>query len=102
MRYQLVVQVTASSLEDFDRMVALEDELALTLGGAGEIDGHDAGQGETNIFILTDHPHQVYEKLRSIASARAIISTLRVAYRAIDGDEYTILHPVGLEHFEVA
>ena len=39
---------------DLDALVALEDRLEQDVNGAYEVDGHDAGAGEMNIFILTD------------------------------------------------
>jgi len=102
MNYHVVVQMSPSSLDDFDRMIALEEELITTLGDVGEVDGHDAGQGEVNIFILTNEPRQIYERLRLTPKARDLMPELRIAYRSIDGDEFKILHPPGLTHFEVA
>jgi len=55
MKCQLVLQFTAASMEDFDRLV-LEDSLIQELEGLATVDGHDFGMGEFNIFILTDDP----------------------------------------------
>lgn len=102
MEYQLVLQLPASSIEDYDRMIAVEEALIEGLAGLADVDGHDAGQGEVNIFILTDDPRQVFERIRLLPGARDIVRDLRVAYREINGDEFEILFPPGLDHFEVA
>lgn len=102
MKYQLVLQLPASSIEDYDRMIAVEEELIEGLAGLADIDGHDAGQGEVNIFILTDHPQQTFERIRLLPGARDVVRELRVAYREINSDEFKVLFPPGLDHFEVA
>ena len=56
MKYQLVLQFSADSLTDYDRLVSLEDKLIEELSGSANIDGHDFGSGEFNIFILSDEP----------------------------------------------
>jgi len=55
MSYQLVLQVRGESLSDFDAMMNLEQELAVELDDIAEVDGHDMGCGEINIFILTSN-----------------------------------------------
>ena len=47
------MQFRGDSLDDFDAMVALEEELTEELGDSADVDGHDVGSGETNIFIYT-------------------------------------------------
>ena len=37
-------------------MIELEEGIMTSLGNLGQVDGHDAGSGEMNIFILTDQP----------------------------------------------
>jgi hypothetical protein len=95
--YQLVVQPPS---EDLDTLVALEESVEQELGGAGEVDGHDIGTGESNVFILTSDPRATFEKLRP---ALAGISSMRVAYRRIEpfGD-WVILYPPDLREFGVA
>jgi hypothetical protein len=52
MKYQLVLQFPATSLDDYDTFVALEEILRQKICDFGEIDGHDFGSGEMNIFII--------------------------------------------------
>ena len=53
MKYQLVLQLPASSIKDYDEMIELEETIIKGIGSLGKVDGHDAGSGEMNIFILT-------------------------------------------------
>ena len=55
MQYQLVLQFSGDSLGDYDAMLALEDDLIQEFGHA-DVDGHDIGSGETNIFLVTSEP----------------------------------------------
>ena len=61
MQHQLVLQFNGDSFEDYDAMLALEDELIEALGDTADIDGHDIGAGETNIFIFTSAPEQTFQ-----------------------------------------
>ena len=57
MTTQLVLQFKADGdLGSFEKLVSFEETLSLLLGQIAEVDGHDFGSGEMNIFILTDHP----------------------------------------------
>lgn len=102
MKYQLVLQLPASSIKDYDAMIELEDGIMTSLGNFGQVDGHDAGSGEMNIFILTDQPKLAFEHLKQALGTKDLMPELKAAYREIGDDEFTILHPTGLSHFAIA
>jgi hypothetical protein len=64
MRFQAVLQWPAHSFNDYDEMVAVEDLLIAKLSEQSEVDGHDFGTGETNIFVQTDDPRRAFEEIR--------------------------------------
>jgi hypothetical protein len=101
MKYQLVLQLPFSSIKDYDEMVELEEVIVGGLGNLGEVDGHDAGSGEMNIFILTDQPKVAFARIQQHLGTRDFMPDLKVAFRAISEDEFTILHPPGLAHFDI-
>lgn len=101
MRYQLVLQFAADSMEDYDRLVALEDRLIEELGEAATVDGHDFGLGEFNIFIFADDPATVFDKAHGIVVDQGVPNVLQSAYRKMDGEDYTILWPSSLTEFNV-
>ena len=74
MKYQLVLQFAASSTEDFDRLVALEDRMIGELDDLATVDGHDFGLGEFNIFILTDDPAESFGKAQRVVAGRAYLT----------------------------
>jgi hypothetical protein len=65
------------------------------------LDGHDVGSGEMNIFIHTDDPSLAFERIKLSHRRQGFMTRLRVAFREIDSDEYTILYPQGLSEFTV-
>ena len=73
MTFQLVLQFNSDSLSDYDAMVTLEDELIQELGDAADVDGHDIGSGQTNIFIVTSDPESTFGR----AKAKGIRFTCR-------------------------
>jgi hypothetical protein len=100
--YQLVFQLRGSSQLDFEEMLGLEQELRSEIGDLGEVDGHDVGQGEMNIFVLTTSPIHCFEHVRSVRGVARAMPRLKVAYRRLDSDDYEVLHPPGLHTFTVA
>ena len=101
MKYQLVIQWPASSLTDYDAMVKIEDSLIEQLSEEHDVDGHDFGSGEMNIFVHTDDPESAFEEVRSILGSDPSWSSVRVAYRELLGSGYTPLWPEGLREFRV-
>ena len=101
MTYQLVLQFPESDFPDFDQLIELEGAVAECLGNLGDLDGHDIGSGEVNLFILTAQPGKAFEKVRSV-EAVARHSSMSAAYRHLDSEEFTVLYPLGLAKFLVA
>lgn len=71
------------------------------LASAHDVDGHDAGSGEVNIFIRTDDPRQAFTEAKAILGSRDFWIDARAAFREIARSEYTILWPKDLREFEV-
>lgn len=57
MTAQLVLQFAkAEDLNNYDKLLRFEEALISLLGRSADVDGHDFGSGEMNIFILTEDP----------------------------------------------
>ena len=95
MKFQLVLQFMASSAREFDQLIDLEDKLERRLKGTAEVDGHDFGSEEMNIFILTDDPIAIFDKAKRILEGNRLWGKMKAAYRPIDGNNYTCLWPEG-------
>jgi len=101
MKYQLVLQWPASSIKDYDAIIEIENALGENLSAANDVDGHDAGSGEVNIFIRTDEPKRAFNEVKAVLGTRDFWVDARVAYREVAGREYTILWPKDLSQFKV-
>lgn len=101
MEYLLVLQLPITTLADFDRMIELEELIRADLGNLAEVDGHDAGSGEGNIFIFTDNPSDVFARIRAMAEMAQVLPLLKAAYREVEQATFVILHPIGLNHFSI-
>lgn len=102
MKFQLVLQFPAEGIKQFDELVAVEENLIQNLPPASEVDGHDFGSGEFNIFVLTDQPREAFDAARKLIKKSPFQNELRAAYRERGKDEYVILWPEHLQEFRVA
>ena len=93
MEYLLIIQVQAESLDDFDAIVRLEERLTETIGNTADVDGHDFGSREANIFIITSDPISTFDLLQDLLKHQGIMDQCKVAYREISGEQYTVLWP---------
>ena len=103
MRYQLILQFRGSSLEDYDTMVALEEELISELGVTARVDGHDLGSGEANIFIFTADPRQTFRQAMPALDRCGGLKNVKAAFREVGSDFLTVIWPEGAsEKFTIA
>lgn len=103
MTYILVLQWSGSTEADFDGLIAMEDLLLAELPEAhGLVDGHDFGSGEMNIFVHTELPLEAFADVMSTLGSHSRWADVRAAYRGIDSDDFVLLWPKTLEHFDVS
>lgn len=100
MKYQLVIQWPATSMKDYDALIEIEEVLIEKLSKMHEVDGHDIGAKEFNIFIQTDNPQSASNEVKTILSD-SVYSDARAAYREISKSEYKILWPKSLTKFSI-
>jgi len=92
MKYQLVLQFPTDESSDFDALIELEGILILNIGSDHNVDGHDFGSGEMNIFVHTDDPQEAFSSSYGLVPSD-LRATLRAAYRRLDGEKYSWLFP---------
>jgi hypothetical protein len=102
MQYQLVLQFNGNSLGDYDAMVAIESDLIQELGDTADVDGHDIGAGETNIFIVTSTPEIAFHRAKAVLDRSQLLGAVRAAYRPLAGQTFTVLWPAHRQDFSVA
>ncbi len=101
-KYQLVLQFAASDATAFDQLVSFEERLPSHLRGLAEVDGHDFGLGEYNLFIHSDEPEQTYQVVESLRRSELPTRIATAAYRDFCEDEYIVLYPPGTTNFRIA
>lgn len=82
-------------------MLLLEERLTSEIGPLGDVDGHDVGARQMNIFILTDDPKAAFEHIRHLIDASIFANSYAAAYRPVAGEDYAVLHPPGVRVFKV-
>ncbi len=101
MNHQLVLQFQGNDAATLEKVIELEDRLieALNRVGGADVDGHESGDGVTNLSLLARNPAGVWEKIESLVEAAASedLEINAVAYRPIDGDDFTVLWPADYE-----
>jgi hypothetical protein len=103
MRFQLVLKFRGDSLADYDQMIAVEDRLNEALGDSADVDGHDAGTGETNIFIFTSDPVATFRRALPVLQSLDQLQRVTAAFRDVEGEQFTVIWPEGsTQDFTVA
>jgi hypothetical protein len=93
MRFQLIIQLPGDASADLDTLVALEEELIGRLGPGAQVDGHDLGASQGNIFVLTNSPADTFAHIRPLLAQNGLLGVARVAYRKLQASEFTVLWP---------
>jgi hypothetical protein len=100
--FQLVLQFEAEKPNDLEDLVKIEDMFRDVLGPKANVDGHDMGAGEFNIFIFTSAPEETFERALALLSAHGPLRKFKAAYREPEAEEFVILWPLGLSVFNIA
>jgi hypothetical protein len=78
-----------------DELLTLEDQLIQTVGECVEVDGHDIGASEANIFIECDDPEAMFNACVPVVERAGLLGLLSAGHRPLRGDTYTRVWPVG-------
>jgi len=78
----------------YEALISLEERLLDALDESAEVDGHDIGSGESNIFILAKDPRQAFELSRPILESVGLLDSVRAAYRGTSEEHYTVIWPL--------
>jgi hypothetical protein len=94
MECQLALQFAPWGHRTFDDLVALEEHLEAIEDLRAEVDGHDLGSDEANIFLFADDPSRTFTHCLPAIRAAGLVSVLSAAYRKTGEDEYIRIWPV--------
>jgi hypothetical protein len=95
MQYQLVYRFRKSSLERPDVIQSLERALAESLGDAVQLDGHDIGPREVNLFLMTSDPVAAFRRSKPDLERLALLDKVTAAHRVEGGARFTVIWPLG-------
>ena len=93
MQYQLTLQFRGDAFDSYDAMIALEEDLIAALVDSAEVDGHDVGSDETNIFVVTSDPAAAFAVAKPVLQLAGLLDTVTAAYREINGERYVVIWP---------
>lgn len=97
----LTLQWDAKADYSLDSLIEIEDALISGLSANDEVDGHDIGSGQANIFIETPDPHRAFDDAMRVLKEYPSGTGVRAAFRAPQDESYSILWPKGLRLFSV-
>jgi hypothetical protein len=89
-------------LADYDWLIDIEQKIENLLPDSAEVDGHDMGSDEMNLFIVAESPNDAFERILSSLPELKTRPGYRAAFRDSYGSSnYTVLWPEGVTHFSV-
>jgi hypothetical protein len=89
-------------MDTYDAVLDIEDLLIDSLDDGSDVDGHDVGSDEMNIFVSTDDPQATFKRVEATLPTHPLCVDLKAAFRAKDQDYYSVLWPESLRDFSVA
>lgn len=94
MNYQLVIKFWRQPLPDESLMAIITNELKEALGDTATLDGHDAKDGEINLFVLTDDPKRAFRRVKKTLETQGIDQGFSAASRLVGGAQFTSIWPL--------
>jgi hypothetical protein len=96
------VQIKPATSDDLNRLVTWENMLTQHLAPTVEVDGHDLGSGEFNVFVFPDDPSRTFQKIHELPETKLLSGSMTAAYRPVDGEESVLLWPLDATQFNLA
>jgi hypothetical protein len=90
---QLVIEFAGDSPEQFEKVVALQEEMDGSLM-SGTVDGNDVGGGVVNVFIITKSPNQCFAEALTYVGKHGLRPSA-AGMRDLQKEEYIRLLPKG-------
>jgi hypothetical protein len=98
---QLVLQFDLSAPDDYDAVLAVEEELTAALADMAEVEGHNVCTRMMHVFIWCDEADETFTSVREIVDP-GLLDHARAGWRHADEDAFTPLWPPGLDRFDVS
>jgi hypothetical protein len=94
-QYQLVLRFRKTFFADATSVHALEQALAEALGNGAQLDGHDTGARDIDLFMLTSDPASTFRRSKPTLERLQLLERVVAAYRLEGGARFTVVWPLG-------
>ena len=94
MNYQLVLKFRKTNASA-DTLRALELALTEDLAGTAQLDGHDTGARNVDLFIVTADPKSTFRRSKPALERLQLLDHVVAAHRIEGGSRFTVAWPLG-------
>jgi hypothetical protein len=94
MNYQLVMRFPKASASA-ETLRALEIALGQDLAGTAQLDGHDTGARNVDLFIVTADPKSTFRRSKPALERLQLLDRVTAAHRLEGGSRFTVVWPLG-------
>ena len=101
MEQQLVLEFPVPSMDEYDAVAAVEEDLGEALGEEAEVTGHEARRGLMYLFIWCHDAEETFAAVRPVVE-EALLPEMRAGWRHADTDAFAALWPPGADAFDVS
>ena len=95
MQYQLVLRFRKASFGNPEDIDTLERALADALGDTAQLDGHDTGARDIDLFISSTDPASTFRRSKPALQNLLVLDRVIAAYRLEGGARFTVVWPLG-------
>ena len=93
MQSQLVLKFRRPVL-DSAGVATLEGHLRDTLGNTVELDGHNEGVRDIDVFILTEDPASTFRRCKPVLEKMQVLDRVVAAHRFVGGLQFKVIWPL--------
>ena len=96
-----MLEFPVPTMDEYDAVAAVEEELGEVLGEEAEVAGHEARRGLMYVFIWCHDAEETFAAARP-AIDEGLLPEMRAGWRHADTDAFAPLWPPGAEAFGVS
>jgi hypothetical protein len=93
MQSQLVLKFRRPVL-DTAGVAALEAQLRDTLGDSVQLDGHNEGVRDIDVFIITEDPASSFRRCKPVLEKLQLLDRVVAAHRFVGGLQFKVIWPL--------
>lgn len=93
MQSQLVLKFRRPAL-DTASVATLEQHLRDTLGDSVEMDGHNEGVRDIDVFIISEDPASTFRRCKPVLEQMQLLDRVVAAHRFVGGLQFKVIWPL--------